>query len=330
MYQCECARSVSNLCSPDSAADMSEPPLESLVSLSCFGSERETLTERQFETLWNSVETSRALYTKQCLADPELACLARIIRKHGVVSEHIHATLRRQLYFSADGPKYSAVYPSQYMPDILQAFPGARIQAAELGYIEGDILWVNGVRYAIWPTDPQKKSILENMRRQIDVYLLRIERAIKLAVDSLKINSEDVITVLEQQLGLLAEYIGTARNRIVVQQVVDEMMETLLKLKSKLIEYALIFSTSVIICGVDIIKVAEMADLMSKEGKAQCPTICSFLSHRNEGPGLSADQRARWQRLFAQYLNVLGAMLEGAEDMSLIKLLNEVSTRNNF
>ncbi len=82
--------------------------------------------------------------------------------------------------------------------------------------------------------------------------------------------------------------------------------------------------------GIDIVKIAEITDQMAKDGKTPCQTVCSFLSHRpGDAPTLSPESRSRWQRLFAQYLNVLAVILEGADDMSLIKLLNEVCAWEN-
>ncbi len=176
--------------------------------------------------------------------------MAAIVRKHGVMAEFMHSAIRLQLSKNPGGSECSQVDPEKCMADILQACPGARIlpvsgedgkegsnNTKELG------LWINGVRYPAAGEERPGVTTMENARRQIDGYLLRVERAVKCAVDGLKLGDQRAILVLGQQLSLLADYISTAGNRIVIQQVVDEMMETLLKLKSKLIEYALNSST---------------------------------------------------------------------------------------
>ena len=69
-----------------------------------------------------------------------------------------------------------------------------------------------------------------------------------------------------------------------------------------------------------------MCEIMTKDGKAPSATFSSFLSHRqNDTVTLTPAQKSLWQTLFARYLNLIGVMLAGAEDMSLVKLLNEVS-----
>ncbi len=198
------------------------------------------LGDQDFDSVWNSVETARDPFLGSLRSEPEI--VAGIIHKQGVVAESAHAAIRRSL--SAGGFDCKTMDLGRLANDIQLVFPGARLDAirgnptteddSAAGYI-----WVNGVRYSAEDARP----LLNNVRRQADGYLLRIERTVKFAVDVLRVGSENAVLVLEQQLGLLAEYIGAAQNRIVVQQVVDEMMETLLKLKSKLIEFALNFST---------------------------------------------------------------------------------------
>ena len=203
-YKCECLRSVQNVSSDVCPA----------------------FPDRDFDALWTSIETSHSLF--QSCIQPETSSLAAIIHKHGIVSEYLHSNIRCTLSLRT-GNECKSIN----LREILQAYPGAKIED-EKRLDEGGYLWVNGIRYPMG-TGPA----LESVRRQIDTYLLRIGRAVKVAVNMLALGSETPVVVLEQQLGLLADYVSAAHNRVVIQQVVDEMMESLLQLKSKLIEYAL-------------------------------------------------------------------------------------------
>ena len=105
--------------------------------------------------------------------------------------------------------------------------------------IEDGYIWVNGIRYYILDNNSENKGdnpSHENIRKQIDPYMIRLERGIKAAIDALSVNSEESVVFLDQQLGLLADYLRDSHNRVILQQVIDELMRPLLKLKNKFIE----------------------------------------------------------------------------------------------
>ena len=105
-------------------------------------------------------------------------------------------------------------------------------------------------------------SNMENVRKLMDLYLLRIERKIKSIMQEFNNNLEEAALGLVGQFELLASYISVADNRIIVQQVVDGLMENLLHLKSKLIESAYVLN---------IFRMAEMYECMIRDG-ARSPT----------------------------------------------------------
>lgn len=72
--------------------------------------------------------------------------------------------------------------------------------------------------------------------------MLRIERGIRLGSKYLAATSESAVTMLAQHLGLLGNYVAASNNRILVQQIADSLMEDLLELKAKLIDFALNYS----------------------------------------------------------------------------------------
>jgi len=63
---------------------------------------------------------------------------------------------------------------------------------------------------------------------------------------------------------------------------------------------------------------------LTQNNKGSLSPVGMFLSHRHIEPiNPGVVQKSRFQRLFANFLNIIGLLLSHAEDMGLIKLLNE-------
>ena len=99
-------------------------------------------------------------------------------------------------------------------------------------------LIANGIYYP-------KTSNREIIQKQIDPYFLKIVRTVIHGINSLNsVTSVSAITLVIQQLNVLSSYISAAKTNTIVKQVVDALMDTLLKLKVKLIDYSLNYSKS--------------------------------------------------------------------------------------
>lgn len=182
--------------------------------------------------------------------------------------------------------------------------------------VENDYLLVNGVGYA---KSSLKASNAEAMQRQSDPYFFKIVRTLTHGVNSLNsVTSVSAIILTTQQLNVLSSYISAANAHTITKQLVDALMDTFLKLKVKLIDYSLNYSSRLL--TVDIIKVSELSEFMCKDTKS---SVGEYISHRVLAQGITIGQKNQWQKLFTQFLRVMAQVFERADDVKLIKLLTE-------
>jgi hypothetical protein len=97
---------------------------------------------------------------------------------------------------------------------------------------------INGIYYN------KKPASTTAIRDKTDSYLLRIKRGILVASKYLAVTSEYAIRMLIQQLSILGYYVIACNTRIIVQEVMDTLIEELLRIKAKLIDFALNYSNS--------------------------------------------------------------------------------------
>ena len=187
----------------------------------------------QFESLWNSIGNNIGYFWSKII--PEHLSIVQVLHKYGAAVENFHYKVLKSL--SVNTRIVSNINEKQKV----KCKPSAQIEDIEYACTKSDEpLIINGIHYAI---DNISKKEYETIRRQIDLYLLRLIRAIKLSVSYLKsVNSENAITMLIQQLTLLSDYISAANNRIIIQQIIDDLMEDLLKIKTKLVDFSLNYS----------------------------------------------------------------------------------------
>jgi hypothetical protein len=97
-------------------------------------------------------------------------------------------------------------------------------------------LIINGIYY---PKSENKEALV----RQIDPYFLKIARTVIHGINSLNsVTSVGAITLVTQQLNVLSSYVAAARTNTIIRQIVDTLMDSLLKLKVKIIDYSLNYS----------------------------------------------------------------------------------------
>jgi len=100
-----------------------------------------------------------------------------------------------------------------------------------------DPIIINGIYHHI-------ENINATIRNKTDSYLVRIKRGIMIGSKYLAVTSENAIITLIQQLSILGHYIIASNTRIVVKEVIHILIEELLKIKAKLIDFALNYSNS--------------------------------------------------------------------------------------
>ena len=201
--------------------------------------ENQKFPQPSFDVLWNVIETMKNLYKIPILTDNK--AIGIILHKHAMGSGSIHKSISYCLPLHDSEYELACVEREENKENTEGNKENLCESKDTVKKIDEGFIWIHGIRYYILGNNLENKGDNpnhENIRKQIDPYMLRLERGIKAAIDALSVNSEESAIFLEQQLGLLADYIKESHNRVIIQQVVDELMRPLLKLKNKFIEYA--------------------------------------------------------------------------------------------
>ena len=98
-------------------------------------------------------------------------------------------------------------------------------------------MWINGIRVDYLHI--QENLIhTQQLRRQTDRFLLRIDRRFKTILYNMRIGDEEAI-MLTIQITLLRDYLTSSESRIILFQIIDILLESILMIKKLLIDLSL-------------------------------------------------------------------------------------------